>query len=370
MRGLGRGLPWLLMEQSAGAVNWRPHNLPKPPGQLRLESLQALARGADGLCYFQWRASRFGAERFHAAMVPHAGPDTRLHAEVRAHGQELRKLASVAGQPVPARVAMVFDWTSWWALEERGRPSDRLGAADQLLAYYVPLWERGVSVDLVPPSADLSAYALVVVPNLFLVTDADAAALTGYVRGGGVLVVGPFSGIADERAHIRTGRFPAPLRAVLGASGEEWQPVAGEVRCRWDGGPEFTAHTWTELIAAEGAEAVATFSETGHPAVLRHRAGDGVAWYVATMPEPAALGEITARALADAGVRGVLPDGVRLPPGVEAVRRGDVLFLLNHGPEPVRVPIPEAAEDLLTGATSEGQVALAPRAVAALRPHG
>ncbi|MDP4507766.1 beta-galactosidase [Nonomuraea turcica] len=370
MRGLGRGRPWLLMEQSAGAVNWRPHNLPKPPGQLRLESLQALARGADGLCYFQWRASRFGAERFHAAMVPHAGPDTRLHAEVRAHGQELRKLASVAGQPVPARVAMVFDWTNWWALEERGRPSDRLGATDQLLAYYVPLWERGVSVDLVPPSADLSAYALVVVPNLFLVTNADAAALTDYVRGGGVLVVGPFSGIADERAHLRTGRFPAPLRAVLGASGEEWQPIAGEVRCRWDDGPEFTAHTWTELIAVEGAEAVATFSETGHPAVLRHRAGDGVAWYVATMPEPAALGEITARALADAGVRGVLPDGVRLPPGVEAVRRGDVLFLLNHGPEPARVPIPEAAEDLLTGAAFEGQVALAPRAVAALRPHG
>ncbi|TMR14664.1 beta-galactosidase [Nonomuraea turkmeniaca] len=366
MRGLGQGRPWLLMEQSTSAVNWRPHNLPKPPGQLRLESLQALARGADGLCYFQWRASRFGAERFHAAMVPHAGPDTRLHAEVRAHGQELRKLASVAGQPVPARVAMVFDWTSWWALEERGRPSDRLNAADQLLAYYVPLWERGVSVDLVPPDADLSAYALVVVPNLFLVSDRDAAALTAYARGGGVLVVGPFSGVVDPNAHIRTGRFPAPLRAVLGASGEEWQPVAGEVRCRWAGGGEFTAHTWTELMTAEGAETVAEFSGGG-PAVLRHRAGDGVAWYVATMPEPAALGEITARALADAGVRGALPD---LPPGVEAVRRGEVLFLLNHGPEPASVPIPDAAEDLLTGAAAEGLVTLAPRAVAVLRPHG
>ncbi|MGP3957839.1 beta-galactosidase [Nonomuraea sp. 3N208] len=369
MRGLGGGRPWLLMEQSTSAVNWRPHNLPKPPGRLRLESLQALARGADGLCYFQWRASRFGAERFHAAMVPHAGPDTRLHAEVRAHGQELRKLASVAGQPVPARVAMVFDWTSWWALEERGRPSDRLNAADQLLAYYVPLWERGVSVDLVPPSADLGGYALVIVPNLFLVSDRDAAALTDYARGGGVLVVGPFSGVVDPNAHIRTGRFPGPLRAVLGASGEEWQPVAGEVRCRWTGGPEFTAHTWTEVMATEGADAVAVFAETGQPAVLRHRPGDGVAWYVATMPEPAALGEIIARALADAGVLGVLSDGARQPPGVEAVRRGEVLFLLNHGSEPATVPIPHPAEDLLTGVVADGMVTLAPRAVVALRPH-
>ncbi|MFF4618613.1 beta-galactosidase [Nonomuraea jabiensis] len=362
MRGLAKGRPWLLMEQAAGAVNWRPHNPPKPPGRLRLESLQALARGADGLCYFQWRASRFGAERFHSAMLPHAGADTRLHAEVRAHGRELRELASVAGRPVPARVAMVFDWASWWALEERGRPSDRLTATDQLFAYYLPFWERGVTVDLVPPSADLRGYALVVIPNLFLIRDEDAAAVTAYVRGGGVLVVGPFSGIVDERAHVRTGRFPAPLREVLGASGEEWRPVEEPVRCRWDTGAEFTAHTWTELVAAEGAETVAEFAEGG-PAVLRHRAGQGVAWYVATMPEPAALGELAARALADAGVRGVLPD---LPPRVEAVRRGDVLFLLNHGTGTARVPLPHPATDLLTGSVVDCQITLAPQAVAAL----
>ncbi|MFG1685303.1 beta-galactosidase [Nonomuraea sp. NPDC049269] len=381
MRGLGQGRPWLLMEQATNGVNWRPHNLPKPPGQFRLESLQAVARGADGLCYFQWRASRFGAERFHAAMVPHAGPDTRLHAEVRAHGQELRELASVAGEPVPARVAMVFDWASWWALEERGRPSDRLNAPDQLLSYYLPFWERGVSVDLVPPSAELSGYPLVVVPNLYLVSDQDAAALTAYVHGGGVLMVGPFSGIVDPRAHVRTGRFPAPLREVLGASGEEWLPAPEDrpVHCRWTGGEfaahaltggaEFTAHTWTELVEAEGAETVAEFAEgdlAGHPAVLRHRAGQGVAWYVATMPEPAALGALAGRLLADADVRGVLPD---LPPGVEAVRRGDVLFLLNHGTATVRVPIPHAADDLLTGSPATGHVTLTPRAVAALRPR-
>ncbi|MER7368650.1 beta-galactosidase [Nonomuraea wenchangensis] len=369
MRGLAGGRPWLLMEQAAGAVNWRPHNLPKPPGQLRLESLQALARGADGLCYFQWRASRFGAERFHSAMVPHAGPDTRLHREVRAHGRELRRLGEVAGRPVPARVALVFGWESWWALEEPGRPSDRLRADEQLLAYYLPLWERGVAVDVVPPDADLGGYALVVVPNLFLVTDRDADALTAYARGGGTLVVGPFSGVVDPDGHVRTGRFPAPLRAALGASGEEWLPAAGEVGCRWRDGDTFTAHTWTELMAAEGAEAVAEFTGgdlAGRPAVLRHRAGDGVAWYVATLPEPAALAEVMARALADAGVRGEVAE---LPPGVEAVRRGEVLFLLNHGAATARVDPGGRCEDLLTGAVADGPVTLPPRAVAALRRH-
>ena len=370
MRGLGGGRPWMLMEQATAAVNWRPHNLPKPSGQMRLESLQAVARGADGLCYFQWRASRFGAERFHAAMLPHAGPDTRLHADVRAHGAELRRLAPIAGTTVPARVALVHDWASWWALDERGQPSDRLDPTDQLLSYYRPLWERGVAVDVVPPSAELSAYALVVVPNLYLISDADAASLTAYVRAGGVLVVGPYSGVVDPRAHVRTGRFPAPLREVLGASGEEWRPVPEDrpVPCRWSDGAAFAARTWTELVRSDGAEPVAAFTEgepAGHPAVLRHRSGRGVAWYVATLPEQDALAELTARALADAGVTGVLPD---VPPGVEAVRRGPALFLLNHGDDAADVPIPHRAEDLLTGTTAEGRITLAPRAVAVLRP--
>ncbi|WP_378790092.1 beta-galactosidase trimerization domain-containing protein [Nonomuraea fastidiosa] len=276
----------------------------------------------------------------------------------------------MAGTEVPARVAMMFGWESWWALEERGRPSDRLNADEQLLRYYVPFFERGVAVDVVPPGADLDAYALVVVPNLFLVSDEQAAGLDAYVRRGGVLVVGPFSGVADPRAHIRIGRFPAPLREVLGASGEEWQPVGEPVRCRWQGGAEFTADTWTELLAAEGAEVVAEYASgglAGLPAVTRHRHGDGLAWYVGTMPEPAALAALAERVLADAGVTGVLP---ALPPGVEAVRRGEVLFVLNHGTDTVRVELPERADDLLTGATAEGSVTLAPREVAALVPTG
>ena len=32
-RGLAGGAPWMLMEQSTGAVNWQPHNLAKAPGR-------------------------------------------------------------------------------------------------------------------------------------------------------------------------------------------------------------------------------------------------------------------------------------------------------------------------------------------------
>src|SRR5690606_2612036 len=98
VRSLGGGRPWMLMEAAVGAVSWREHNLPKSPARSRREALQAVAHGADGVCYFQWRASRAGAERFHSAMLPHAGPDTRVHAGVVRVGGDLARLRGVVGQ--------------------------------------------------------------------------------------------------------------------------------------------------------------------------------------------------------------------------------------------------------------------------------
>src|SRR5699024_5281449 len=68
MRSLAKGKSWLLMEQVTSQVNWRPQNVLKRPGQMRLWSYQAMARGANGLMFFQWRASKAGAEKFHGAL--------------------------------------------------------------------------------------------------------------------------------------------------------------------------------------------------------------------------------------------------------------------------------------------------------------
>jgi len=375
MRGLAGGAPWMLMEQAAGAVNWRPHNLPKTPGRMRLDSLRAIARGADGSCYFQWRQSAFGAERFHSALVPHAGPDTRLHRAVRAHGAELRRLHRVVGARVEAGAALVFDWSSWWATEERAMPSDRLRVMDQLLAYYRPLWRAGIAVDVVHPGGDLSGYDLVVAPQLYLVDDDDAQNLRGVVERGGVLLLGPFSGVADADAHIRLGRFPVPFTDLVGGSGEEYCPLPdGGVPVRSEALGDFSATVWGERLRLDDGEAVATFAGgglDGSPAVLRRCApSGGEAWYVGTLPPQAVLDEIVARCVRSAGVVGALGRvpgaGPLLPDGVEAVRRGDVLFLLNTTTEERDVALVGVHHDLLTGTDTTGTVHLGPEDALAL----
>ncbi|MYS25619.1 hypothetical protein GTW38_01430, partial [Streptomyces sp. SID7804] len=57
-----------------------------------------------------------------------------------------------------------------------------------------------------------------------------------------------------------------------------------------------------------------------------------------------------------------------LPDGVEAVRRGGLLFLLNHGREPVTVDVAGTHRDLLTDTTVTGRVTLGRYGVAVLAP--
>ncbi|MFJ3984242.1 beta-galactosidase [Streptomyces fungicidicus] len=363
-RSQARG-PWMLMEQAAGPVNWRRVNHPKPRGLNRLWSLQAVARGADAVCYFQWRQSRQGAEKFHSGMVGHAGERGRTYQEIKELGADLARIAPhVVGGPVTADVAVLHDWHSWWAGDQEARPSREVDYPEVLGAWHRALWGAGLTTDFAHPGHDLTGYRLVVVPQLYLLTDRAVDNLLGYVRGGGTLVCGFLTGVADQDDRIRPGGMDARLRELFGIRTlHEWWPLEPGETAECGGGLRGTL--WSEELEPDG-----TADETvpyrggeldGLPAVLRK----GRAWYVSTLPEPEALRALLGRAAAGAGVRPVL-DG--LPDGVEAVRRGELLFLLNHGREPVTAEVPGTHHDLLTETTVTDRVTLGRYGVAVLKP--
>jgi len=363
MRSLGRGRPWVLMEQTPNRVNWREVNVAKARGQMRLWSHQAVARGADGIMFFQWRQSRAGAEKFHSAMVPH-GPveSSPTWQEVVRLGSELGRLDPVCGSRVGADVAILFDWESWWAPELPSKHSGSLRHIDQLECYYLPLFEANVTADFARPSDDLSSYRLVLVPNLYLVSDEAARNLAGYVGAGGTLVMSFFSGIVDEAEQVRLGGYPAPFRELLGLQVEDFLPLgAGDaLDVRFVEGAGDRAELWSELVRLLGAEALATFrggTLDGQPAVTRHAFGEGSAYYLATRLSRPVMAQLLRRVWTECGVRPVAD----VPAGVEAVRRGSLLFLMNHGQQTVEVQTATGSLDLLS---ESNQVVLGPREVA------
>jgi beta-galactosidase len=374
MRSLGRGRPWIRMEQTTNRVNWRDVNVPKAPGQMRLWSYQAVARGADAVMFFQWRQSRAGAEKFHSAMVPHGRPESSpTWHEVVKLGRELGGLDAVCGSRVTAEVAILHDWDSWWALELPSKPSIRINHVAQLESYYRHLFDANVTTDFARSSDDLSAYRLVLAPSVYLISDEAAAKLTAFVEAGGTLVMSFFSGIVDPFEHIWLGGYPAPFRRLLGLEVVDWLPLSDgeQVVLRFNEGAMARGDLWSEQIAPAGAEVLARFSGSsldGQPAVTSHRFGQGRAIYVATRPDPAAMARILKSAVSEAGVKPVL----EAPAGVEVVRRStprsSMVFLLNHRDGHVEVPLSDPGVNLVDGSeVHRGLFRLGPRGVAIIR---
>ena len=356
MRSLGGGRPWVLMEQTTSRVNWRDVNVAKAPGQMRLWSYQAMARGADGVMFFQWRQGRAGAEKFHSAMVPHGPVEfSPVWREVKQLGAELRRLDAVCGSRVRSQVAIVLDWESWWALELPSKPSTRVRQVEQLEDYYRPLFAANIVADFVQPDSDLSGYRLVLVPNLYLVDDEGAASLNRFVHDGGTLVMSYFSGIADQFDQVRLGGYPAPFRRMLGLQVVDWMPLVdgAEVDLEFRDGSQGKGRQWSELIHLDGAQAVAAFKGAqggpSRPAITRHDHGAGLAMYLGTRLDELAMARVIRSACADASVEAE----VDVPAGVEAVRRhkgaSSLVFLLNHRDVSVDVPIAEAGVNLVDG---------------------
>ncbi|MEV0531069.1 beta-galactosidase [Kitasatospora sp. NPDC050463] len=367
-RSFGGGAPWLLMEQGTNTVYAGDRTLGKEPGEILRHSLGHIARGSEGALFFQWRQSRAGAEQWHSAMIPHAGPDSRTFREVTAAGEAVARLGELAGSTVRAEVAVLHDSDSWWAMKVDGLPSSELDYHAALRRAHRALWDAGRTVDFAHPEHDLSRYRLVVAPALFLLTDAGAENLRDYVAAGGTLLVQPFSGAVDERLHSRLGGYPAaPLREALGIRVEEYRPLRRDEEVTLSDGS--TAVAWSESLRTEGAEALAAYTHgmlAGSPALTRHDFGVGHGWYLSTRLDDSGYAALIGRLLTEAGAT---PEGPGLPPGVEAVSRHAPdgrgwQVLLNHRAE--AVPLPQPGHDLLTdGTVSE----LPPGGCAVLRAH-
>ncbi|MFH9890214.1 beta-galactosidase [Streptomyces luteogriseus] len=354
MRGLKDGAPFWLMEQTPSTTACRDVNPLRRPGELRIATFQAVAHGADAALYFQLRASRGACEKYHGAVVGHAGrDDTRVFREVAALGGELEALgARTLGARTPARTALLFDWDSWWALEISDGPSRLVTYPDVVHAYYRAAREAGADLDVIPQTADLTGYDVVLAPVLHLVKGDLATRLEAVAARGGTVLATFLSGRVDEHDRAFLTDVPGPLAPLMGIRVDEWDARPAEFAQTV---PELRAQARLvfEIVLPRGAETVATYGTdfyAGTPAVTRNRYGSGEAWYVATALDQSGVDHVVRRILARHDLLGpyaahpavetatrVAPDGTRL------------LFLLNHAPEPARLTAHATVTDLLTG---------------------
>jgi beta-galactosidase len=369
-RGLKHGQPFIQMECSPSATNWTKVTALKRPGIHRLEALAAVAHGAEGVMYFQWRKGSGGFEKNHGAVVDHVGHEnTRVFRDVAEVGEILRKLQPVRGSTVRSDVALIHDWNARWSLEYTAGPGAGSAAPDRdccdvSCSHYRSFWKQGMNVDVVRPDADFSGYRLVVAPMLHLVDAGLAAKLRAFVSNGGTLVSTFLSAVVDDNNQCYRGGLPgAGLREVFGVWAEEIdhledsdaQSLVMKPKNKLGLKGTFKAHTYCDLLHAEGAEVLASYGGQFYknaPAVTRNRFGKGQAIYIGAKTDEDFLDAFYRALAAKLPIRPVISG--RIPEGVMVRTRTDGentwLFVLNFRRTPQTVTLGKGRRrDLITG---------------------
>jgi beta-galactosidase len=352
--GLSGKKPWFVMEDSTSAVNWRPVNFRKRPGEMVRDSMANMAMGADALCFFQWRQSQAGAEKFHSAMVPHAGEDSEVFRNVCTLGESLSALADagiVGSRLAQSPVAIIYDIDSQWAVEHSAMPAQGRLQQTEPLEWFRAFLDMGVTPDMVPTTAHWEKYQAVVFPAVYMMSAETVCRIKKFVRAGGKVFITYSTCVSDMNDHVWLGGYPGPLGEVVGVRIEEFNPLEPSLapgdRLELTSGA--AARYWADVITstAPTCEVLERYKASefsgmeGVPAVTINSYGDGQAVYVGTRLSHRDLADILSPVVERFGLLGAgkvdsqLVRVVREKTDVNGVVMRQFIFTFNRGQEAV-----------------------------------
>jgi beta-galactosidase len=357
-RGFKQKNFWV-METQPGSVNWADINNSLDKGEVRAMAWHAIGHGADTVSYWQWRSALNGQEEYHGTLVGADGTPVPLYDEIQQLGREFSKAgAALAGTSPRSDVAILHSYDSRWALQWQ-KHNNKYDPVDQIVSYYKPLRALAQSVDVIPATAELRHYKLVVAPGLNVLSDAAAKNLIEYVRDGGHLVLGQRSGMKDEDNGLQTERHPGPLAELLGGRVEQYYALTDPVPVEGQWGATL-GKLWAELLSTsvKDTKVLARYGKSngwldGQPAAITRQVGKGRITYIGAWMDDSAM---AAAANWMAEMSGVTPAMAGVPDSVEVYPRyGDgrvVYVIVNFATLPKTVSLPSSMDDLLAGGST------------------
>ena len=346
--------PFILMENCPSAPNWQGVSKLKKPGLLHAASMQAIAHGSNSVLYFQLRQSRGSSEKFHGAVIDHyGGDDTRVFKEITQVGASLEELQELTTSCNKAKVAVMYDMESRWAMEDAQGPRNKgLFYKETVEKSYYAFRKLGLDVDLIDMEQDLDGYEIVAAPMLYMFRAGYEEKVRRFVENGGKFIMTYWSGIVDETDLCFLNGTPYGLMDVMGLRSMEidglydWEqnaavPVAGN---DMNLTKSYTCTNLCDLVKLSTAEALMTYADdfyAGMPALTRNTFGKGQAYYVCADFEQSFYDELYRKIVKEAGIERVIK---HIPEGVEVSTRKaadtEYIFIQNFNRQPVEMNLP------------------------------
>ena len=200
------------------------------PEDLAVMTCSALAGGAKGILYWQYRSERLGEESFGAGLTDVAGRPTPRSKAVAAIATAVQESPETFRdwQPDPADVAILYDRDS--DLLSRIENASAAFAEQTTVKYrykqvlkglYAMLWRANVAADFLDARRldALKRYKVLLAGAATIIDGSRAKALAAFVKAGGTLIVEPGFASRDPRTWLCPQR-PAGGLAKLTATEE------------------------------------------------------------------------------------------------------------------------------------------------------
>jgi beta-galactosidase len=362
MRGSKNNQNFMIMEQQGGLPGWNVFwGRQAAPGLYRLWAYQAVAHGADGVCYFRWRTSRYGTEQYWQGILDQDSYPNARYQAVSQTGKELQQLTDLLrDSKVVAPVALLVSPDSRWAFHIQPL-GEKFNYNQQLHLYYDAFRRLGINVDVLFPQGDFSGYKVIVAPGLFVVDKPLVEKLTDYVNNGGSLILSYRSGVKDEHNVVTDQTLPGLLAELAGIAIHEFDPQTNQEQEIVTDGASFPATVWFDILEPTTAQTLATYGKgyyAGKAAVTRNSFGKGTVFYVGTEAAQDYYDRSLNWVVQQVGVaRGPsLPEGVEMAVREKAGKK--IIFLLNYTEKTQAVAFEQVYQNALTGETEPAQVQL------------
>jgi beta-galactosidase len=371
VRGFKRKNFWV-METQPGHVNWAPVNNMLHKGETRAMAWHAVAHGADGILYWQWRSAPGGQEQYHGTLLDASGQPRLIYEEIKQFGKELKENSFIAGSKIPTRVAILFDYDSLWSLKWQAHHED-FNYIQHLIHYYKPLAKRNIPIDIISADSPLTGYSLVIAPALAIINQNRIENLTAFVKKGGKLLITLRTGVKDQYNALLPMRPPGPLVDLTGIEVTEYFALQEPVPVK---GNLFTGQSsiWAEALKRKGnlTTEVAKFGLgsgwlENQIAVSVNVLGGGLIYYIGAYLDEVSQEHFLDRVLLMSAVKSPLASN----PGVEISKRvmeggKEVYILINHENVENKVIFPFPALDHITGMAGSGEFRMKPYGVAVM----
>ncbi len=339
---------YLITETNGEAIGWdSKEQFPPYDGQLRLDVYTHISSGANMVEYWHWHSLHYGQETYWKGVLGHDLQPGRPYEEVSRTAHELQRIGpEIVDLRIKNRVAILYSRDSYYGIEFM-KFSDRVDYDTILSQMYKVFYQANIGVDFVfPETTDLSGYQVIVVPPLYIASDALLARLAEYVKNGGHLVVAFKSGFCNEYSTVRSEMMPGPLKLAAGFHYQEFSSLKQPLPLKDDPfqvGADNKVSDWAEMIVPDTARVLAYYD---HPffgkyaAITRNQFGKGSLTYEGTVLSARLQKAVLLGVMKDAGLDSsdqTLPAPVHVKHAQN--RQGKTLhFYLNYSSTPQLIP--------------------------------